>query len=82
MSRDFWILLAVGVAAYFFLFKKTAAAQTVSIPAPVGNNPSGGSTQVAPQDTFQQILDLIKATGSAVGDILGGTQAQTSAQRN
>lgn len=82
MSRDGWILLAIAGAAYWFLFRKTTVTQTVSLPAPVGNNPSGGSTQVAPQDTFQAILDMIKSTADTVGDIVNGAQAQTSAQRN
>lgn len=82
MSRDLWILLAIGGAAYWFLFRKTSVAQNVNLPAPQGYNPNAGSTQVAPQDTFDQILQLIKATGSIVNDVIGGTQAQTSAQRN
>lgn len=82
MSRDGWILLGVAAAAYWFLFRKQKTDATLSLPAPVGNNPSGGSTQVAPQDTFQQILDMIKSTADTVGDIVNGAQAQTSAQRN
>lgn len=82
MSRDTWILLALAAGAYWFLFRKQTTLANTYVQAPPAYNPNGGSQQVAPQDVFASILDIIKSTASTIDNLTdGGTQAQVGVQR-
>jgi len=74
------LILIVGVAAYFMLWKKSDTVQkSVHIPASSGS-PVVGTTQESGVNVFDDILKAITGVIGAVTN--NSTAAQTSGQRN
>ena len=82
MGRDNLILLLiVGGAAYWFLFRKTDSVKQTAVQAPPTANPSGGKTQEANNGTFDQVLGLFKSVLDTINNA-NNNAAQSSANRN
>lgn len=79
MNRDVLILLVIGAAAYWFLFKKVETVKVSSVPQNQGTNPTAGKTQEAPNDVFGKVLDIIKGGLEAFNS--NSSAAQSSANR-